>query len=75
VGELPLIGAVVGALIGAVIVLFDTHRRAKKVKSGEMKLEEFEPEDRMFLAMIGGVGFPVSTGLYCLGSPQLTIPR
>lgn len=60
VGELPLIGTIIGALFGSAIVLADTHRRTKKVKSGAMKLEDFEPEDRLLLAMIGGVAFPVS---------------
>jgi MFS transporter, DHA1 family, multidrug resistance protein len=60
VGELPLVGTVVGAVLGGCIVFYDTHRRAKKVKSGEVKLEDFEPEDRLPLAMIGGIGFPIT---------------
>ncbi|GAD94040.1 hypothetical protein FG10098.1 [Paecilomyces variotii No. 5] len=57
VGELPLVGTVVGALIGGVIVLVDTRRRQRKVDRGQMKVEDMNPEDRLPLAMIGGVGF------------------
>lgn len=49
-----------GALLGGCVVLADTHRRTKQVKEGKKKLEDFEPEDRLFLAMIGGIGFAVS---------------
>ncbi|KAJ5128588.1 hypothetical protein N7526_006754, partial [Penicillium atrosanguineum] len=57
VGELPLIGTVVGALIGGIIVLVDTHIRQNKIERGEKKMEDFVPEDRLPLAMIGGIGF------------------
>lgn len=60
VGELPLIGTVVGAMLGGCIVLFDTNRQAKKVKRGERRLEDMEPEDRLPLAMLGGIGFPLT---------------
>ena len=60
VGELPLVGTVFGALLGGCIVAFDTRRRANRVKRGEAKLEDMEPEDRLPLAMIGGVGFPIT---------------
>ena len=60
VGELPLCGTIVGAFSGALVVLYDTHLRRKKISSGERKVEDFEPEDRLPLAMIGGVGFAVS---------------
>ncbi|EFY93947.1 MFS multidrug transporter, putative [Metarhizium acridum CQMa 102] len=57
VGELPLIGTVVGAILGGSIVLYDTRRRTKKIKRGEVKAGDMEPEDRLPLAMVGGVGF------------------
>ncbi|KHN98939.1 Major facilitator superfamily domain, general substrate transporter [Metarhizium album ARSEF 1941] len=57
VGELPLIGTVVGAVLGGSIVLLDTRRRSNKTKKGEAKAEDMEPEDRLPLAMVGGVGF------------------
>ncbi|KAG8352073.1 hypothetical protein FVEN_g9786 [Fusarium venenatum] len=57
VGELPLIGTVIGACIGGFIVLIDSHIRKKKIEKGGKKIE---PEDRLPLAMIGGVGFAVT---------------
>lgn len=57
VGELPLIGSVVGALIGGCIVLVDTRLRQKKIERGEKKMEDTVPEDRLTLAMMGGIGF------------------
>lgn len=56
VGELPLIGTTVGACIGAVIVMFDSKHKAKKIEAG-VKLK---PEDRLTLAIMGGVGFPIT---------------
>lgn len=56
VGELPLIGTTIGAILGGVIAFFDSRRKAEKVKMGIA----IKPEDRLTLAMIGGVGFPVS---------------
>ncbi|KAH7303878.1 major facilitator superfamily domain-containing protein [Stachybotrys elegans] len=55
VAQLPLTGLAVGAVIGALIIFADTERRRRKARSGK----ELLPEDRMILAMIGGVGFPV----------------
>lgn len=60
VGELPLIGTIVGAIVGGIIVLCDTRRRGGKVERGELKMEDMEPEDRLPLAMVGGVGFAAS---------------
>ncbi|KAI1372362.1 MFS general substrate transporter [Hypoxylon crocopeplum] len=56
VGELPLIGTTIGALIGSIIVIFDSKHKAKKIEGGI----ELKPEDRLTLAMIGGVGFPIA---------------
>ena len=60
VGELPLVGTVVGAVLGGLIVMMDTRIRKKKIERGDAKLEDMEPEDRLPLAMIGGIGFPVT---------------
>ncbi|OJJ86250.1 MFS transporter [Aspergillus glaucus CBS 516.65] len=60
VGELPLIGTVVGALIGGLIVLVDTRLRQRQIERGEKKMEDTVPEDRLTLAMIGGIGFPAT---------------
>lgn len=60
VGELPLIGSIVGAFIGGAIVLVDTWLRQRKINKGLKKMEDSVPEDRLPLAMIGGVGFAVT---------------
>lgn len=60
VGELPLIGTVVGALIGGLIVLVDARLRQRQIERGEKKMEDTVPEDRLTLAMIGGIGFPAT---------------
>jgi DHA1 family multidrug resistance protein-like MFS transporter len=60
VGELPLIGTVIGALIGGLIVLADTWVRQRRIEKGEKKIEDTVPEDRLTLAMIGGILFPAT---------------
>lgn len=60
VGELPLIGTIIGAIIGGLVVLCDTQIRVKKIKSGENANSSFEPEDRLTVAKIGGIGFAVT---------------
>ncbi|QPC77518.1 hypothetical protein HYE68_008270 [Fusarium pseudograminearum] len=57
VGELPLIGTVIGACIGGFIVLIDSHIRKKKIEKGG---KQMEPEDRLPLAMVGGVAFAIT---------------
>jgi MFS family permease len=56
VSQLPILGQAVGAIIALLIVLANTKRRKRKVARGE----DIPPEDHMVLAMIGGVGFPIS---------------
>ncbi|KAJ9629714.1 hypothetical protein H2203_002095 [Taxawa tesnikishii (nom. ined.)] len=56
VGELPLIGTAIGAAIGGVIVFFISARDRKKLMAGHVGT----PEDRLPVAMIGGVLFPVT---------------
>lgn len=56
VGELPLIGTVVGAALGASIVAIDSRSQNKKIQAGFKPV----PEDRLRLAMSGGVGFAAS---------------
>ncbi|KAL7935447.1 major facilitator superfamily domain-containing protein [Trichoderma chlorosporum] len=60
VGELPLLGTVTGAMIGGLIVLLDTRRQQKAIDSGEKKMHEMTPEDRLPLAIAGGVIFTVA---------------
>lgn len=40
--------------------MWDTRRRKKQVEDGLKTLGDFEPEDRLILAMVGGVGFCVT---------------
>lgn len=56
VGELPLIGTVIGACIAGAYVFWNTGRDLKKTLAGH----QFRPEDRLHLAMVGGVLFPVT---------------
>lgn len=60
VGELPLIGTVVGAVLGGFVVMYDTQRRTRRIQKGKAKMEDMVPEDRLPLAMVGGVGFAVT---------------
>jgi MFS transporter, DHA1 family, multidrug resistance protein len=55
VGELPLLGTVVGAVIGSFVVFVRSYYEAKKIKRGEV----MKPEDRLVLAMVGGIGFAI----------------
>lgn len=67
VSELPLIGTAVGAAIGALIVFIGSRKTAKKIQAGE----ETKPEDRLPIAMIGGVGFAVTMFWFGKWSLQL----
>ncbi|GJN70103.1 hypothetical protein PLICBS_004155 [Purpureocillium lilacinum] len=60
VGELPLIGTVVGAVLGGFIVMYDTKRRANRIEKEKIRMDNMEPEDRLPLAMVGGIGFAVT---------------
>lgn len=56
VGELPLLGTALGAVIGGAIIFARTARDRKKAESGHKGV----PEDRLPVAMLGGVLFPVT---------------
>lgn len=56
VGELPLIGTAIGAAIAGFIIFWQSARDRKKIEAGL----EVPPEDRMHMAMIGGVLFPAT---------------
>ena len=55
VGELPLIGTVLGACIGGFIIFFVSAQDKKKDEAGYKR----KPEDRLPVAMAGGVLFPI----------------
>lgn len=56
VGALPLIGTMIGAFIAGGIVFYESTLGRKKMLAGV----ERTPEDRMPLAMIGGILFPAA---------------
>jgi uncharacterized membrane protein YsdA (DUF1294 family) len=56
VGELPLLGTAIGAIIGGAIIFANTARDKKKAQSGHKGV----PEDRLPVAMLGGVMFPIT---------------
>lgn len=56
VGELPLIGTVVGACFGGAYVFWVSSQDKKKILAGETR----RPEDRLSVAMVGGILFPLS---------------
>ncbi|KAK3700455.1 hypothetical protein LTR37_015959 [Vermiconidia calcicola] len=56
VGELPLIGTVVGAIIGGMYVFWTSHQDKKAAERGHIR----RPEDRLPMTMVGGVLFPIT---------------
>jgi hypothetical protein len=56
VGELPLLGTAIGAVIGGSIIFANTARDRRKAESGHKGV----PEDRLPVAMLGGVMFPIT---------------
>ncbi|KAI9684988.1 MAG: hypothetical protein M1822_005380 [Bathelium mastoideum] len=56
VGELPLIGTIVGAVLGGALCFFNSTRDRKRMLAGEAS----RPEDRLVIAMFGGILFAVS---------------
>jgi DHA1 family multidrug resistance protein-like MFS transporter len=59
VGELPLIGTVIGAAIGGVCIFIVSAHDRKKMEAGYQR----RPEDRLPVAMVGGILFPVT--MFC----------
>ncbi|RMZ92439.1 hypothetical protein DV736_g333, partial [Chaetothyriales sp. CBS 134916] len=56
VGELPLIGTIIGAAIGGAIIVLNSSRDRRNIESGR----SLAPEDRLFLPMFAAVSFPVT---------------
>ncbi|WXC41716.1 hypothetical protein QX201_001503 [Fusarium graminearum] len=56
VSQLPLLGQVVGAVLGTIVIFVDSKRRRSKDAAGKVLL----PEDRLLMAMFGGVAFPIT---------------
>ena len=55
VGELPLIGTALGACIGGCIIFYVSAQDKKKIEAGHKRT----PEDRLPVAMAGGILFPI----------------
>jgi DHA1 family multidrug resistance protein-like MFS transporter len=70
VGELPLLGTVIGAVIGGAIVFANTTRERKKLESGHKAV----PEDRLLLAMLGGIMFPVTMFWFAWTAEYNSVP-
>ena len=56
VGELPLVGVVIGACLVGLLLFYLSKRQEKKKRAGYVA----SPEDRLPAAMIGGILFPVT---------------
>ncbi|KAK0111172.1 hypothetical protein ONS95_001548 [Cadophora gregata] len=56
VGELPLIGTAIGAVIGGSIIFAVSAHDRKRLEAGHKGV----PEDRLPVAMVGGILFPIT---------------
>ncbi|QIX01698.1 hypothetical protein AMS68_007215 [Peltaster fructicola] len=56
VGELPLIGTVIGAVIGGAFVFWSSGQDRKRMLAGET----LKPESRLSVAKVGGILFPIT---------------
>lgn len=56
VGQLPLLGVIIGSVVGGAIVFYNTMRDRRAIEAGHKQI----PEDRLFIACIGGIMFAVS---------------
>lgn len=69
-GELPLIGFLVGAFVAGGIVFYESTFATKKMAAGIPRA----PEDRMPLAMIGGILFPVTMFWFAWSANYNSVP-
>ncbi|KIW09985.1 hypothetical protein PV08_11761 [Exophiala spinifera] len=56
VGELPLIGNIIGSSFGGALIFYISARDKKKLLAGIPR----QPEDRLPVAMFGGIGFAIT---------------
>lgn len=56
VGELPLIGTAIGAIIGGLLIFANSARDKRRMLAGHKGV----PEDRLLVAMAGGILFPIT---------------
>jgi multidrug resistance protein len=60
VGELPLLGTAIGAVIGGGIIFANSARDRKKLEAGYKSV----PEDRLPVAMLGSLIFPITMFIF-----------
>lgn len=65
VGELPLLGVIVGAAVGGLIYLYDI----SLAKKAQIKKGSLPPERRLYIAMFSGLLFPVAMFWFCWRVP------
>ncbi|UZP33800.1 hypothetical protein NXS19_001616 [Fusarium pseudograminearum] len=70
VSQLPLLGQVVGAVLGTIVIFVDSERRRSKDAAGKVLL----PEDRLLMAMFGGVAFPITMFWLAWSANYNTVP-
>ena len=70
VGELPLAGVALGAVLGSIIILIQSNRDKKRTEAGH----KLEPEDRLPTAMIGGVFFVVTMFWFAWTAEYNSVP-
>lgn len=56
VGELPLLGVMIGAVLGGSLSFYVSHKERQKILAGRVQ----KPEDRLPIACLGGVMFVVT---------------
>lgn len=70
VGELPLLGTVIGACIGGAYIFYNSNQVKKKVLAGHKQT----PEDRLPVAMVGGIIFPVTMFWFAWSAEYNAVP-
>jgi DHA1 family multidrug resistance protein-like MFS transporter len=70
VGELPLIGTVVGSTIGGLYIFWNSSRDRKKMEQGYKAV----PEDRLPTAMVGGILFPITMFWFAWSAEYDSVP-
>ena len=70
IGELPLLGVIIGAGIATLIIFWQTRRDQKLLDSGH----KMTPEDRLPVAKIGGIIFPLSMLWFAWSGHYVSVP-
>ncbi|KAI9648654.1 hypothetical protein NHQ30_003292 [Ciborinia camelliae] len=70
VGELPLIGTIIGAIIGGIAIFIVSHYDRKKLEAGHVGVAE----DRLPVAMVGGIMFPCTMFWFAWSGNYNSVP-